>query len=73
MKIEHVHREVIENKLLTRLNDEKTVACLFERGDLDLIIKALQLFPIGFPIEEWRWKAKEMADDLTKLRKAALP
>lgn len=68
-KVKYVDREIFDQKILASLNDKEKVAILCTKEDCDLLIKALQLFPIGFPIDGWYGKAKEMADDITKLRK----
>ena len=64
--VESVNRQVIENQLLTALDDKSKVAVLATDDDLKLLIAALR------PM----WSnsaAREMCDDLCQLKDAAFP
>lgn len=61
--IEKTSRQVIENKLLTALNDSSQVAILATEEDLSIMIETLS--------QSERLKAREMARDFEQLRKAA--
>lgn len=56
------NRQVIENKLLTAIDDDSKVAILASREDLDLLIEALS---------NWTEKARLYSADLSQLRRAA--
>ena len=75
--VERTSRQVIESKLLTALQDENVVACLFTKDDLDTIHAAL----CGYDIAERKgsvlsWskhieRCKEMAKSIDQLRREA--
>lgn len=65
MKSERVKREVIENVLLTALNEEGKVAILLSKEELDKLIAFLQM--ANYRNQEWNEEANEMADDFVKL------
>lgn len=64
-------RSIIENKLLTALNDDSCVAILATKDDLDVLIAALNYAMLGKP-EQTR-RARALAADYTALRQAAFP
>ena len=63
-------REVIENKLLTALEDESCTAILTSKEDLEILIAAL---------ESWNWgnssthRSMDLAAGITQLRDEAFP
>lgn len=59
-RVEQASREVIERKLLTALEDESQVAILATRGDIGLLINALEQYNTVH--------AKQWAADLKRLR-----
>ena len=63
--VESVNRQVIENQLLTALDDKSKVAILATEEDLTMLIICLG-FSTGV-------KAKEMRADLQQLKAAAFP
>lgn len=66
LRIEQSTREVIERKLLTSLSEGGHIAILAGREELELFILGMDKL-VGSE------KAKEMAEDLRKLRDAAFP
>lgn len=71
MTTQHTTREVIENKLLTALQDEGTAAILVSENDLSVMIRALEYAMLAD--REQTRKARELAKDYRKLLKAAFP
>lgn len=59
------NRQVIENKLLTALNNSDCVAILASEEDLRIMIEALRKEPDS--------KARKMAEDYGQLLNAAFP
>lgn len=63
-------REVIENKLLTALEDESCTAILTSKEDLEILIAAL---------ESWNWgsnstrRSMDLAAGIAQLRDEAFP
>ena len=73
MKIERVHKQVIENKLLAALDDDDKVAILCNSDDLDVLIGAC-VFQLHQPIGAehlLKDRLREMLADMKKLRKHA--
>ena len=66
-EIEIVERRVIENQLLTALEDEGLVAVLVSADDLRLLITALEIMSGG----PEPGRSEEFAADLSKLYEAA--
>lgn len=70
--VTHHNREVIEDKLLTALEDGHTVAALLQEADLDLLIHALDdMAEKQTYSAELTKKARDFAADMRQLRKAA--
>ena len=71
MTTQHTTRDVIENKLLTALQDEGTAAILVSENDLSVMIRALEYAMLAD--REQTRKARELAKDYRRLLKAAFP
>jgi hypothetical protein len=69
--VDRVGREVIENKLLAALSDDGVVAILASERDLSVMIAALEYAMLGN--REQTRKARELAADMRKLKRAAFP
>lgn len=74
-------RSIIENKLLTALNDDSCVAILATKDDLDVLIEALEFAgSIRAPDRNGQFhdiepvaRARALATDYKALRQAAFP
>ena len=68
-KVVDVPRQVIQNQLLTALDDKSKVAALLDEGDLDILIDALECKlawdDLSKDVED---KAKRFREDLKLLR-----
>jgi hypothetical protein len=77
--VERTRRSVIENKLLTALEDNNTVAALFSKQDLEDIIAALHGYQLGKRTGNvLSWEAhlkrrKDLADGMSQLLREAFP
>ena len=76
--MERTHRNVIERKLLTALEDDNTVAALLSRQDLEDMIAALYGYELGERTGNvLSWEAqkrrKELADSMSQLLREAFP
>lgn len=77
LKVEKTSRSVIERKLLTALNDDTKVACLFTKQDLEDMIAALYGYEIGKrsgKVLTWlahRERVKDLAKGMEQLLKEA--
>lgn len=69
--VESVNRQVIENKLLTALDDKSKVAILATEDDLRMLINALKTHSMCYP--GWSKKNSEYVADLEQLKAAAFP
>lgn len=69
--MESSSRRVIEQKLLTALGAESTVAILASKQDLDVLIAALEYAMLGR--REQTKKARELAAGMRQLRREAFP
>jgi hypothetical protein len=67
--VEKTSRQVIENQLLSSLEDKSKVALLCTREDLDILISAVRLSSGNPKALSAKWQ--EFAADLIELRKAA--
>ena len=65
LRIQPVHRTVLQDQLLTALDNKNKVACLFTEEDLEIIITTFQLTRNRTAEQEL------MLTDLETLRKAA--
>lgn len=65
----HVNRQVIDNQLLTALDDKSKVAILLNKEDLDLIISAFMLAENNRMAMKGRMT--EFRKDLEQLRESA--
>jgi len=63
--VEFTGRQVIENKLLTALEDGGTVAVLANKGDLEVMVAALRKYR--------HRRAEQLAKDMQQLLDAAFP
>ena len=68
-KVEYNHRKVIEDQLLTALDDKRKVAILATAEDLDLLILALD--EVRYHAKDLEQKRKRYLDDLKMLRDKA--
>ncbi|MDA8106194.1 MAG: hypothetical protein M0Z71_12555 [Nitrospiraceae bacterium] len=69
--VESVNRQVIENQLLTALDDKSKVAILASEEDLDTLIAALLLSENNRMAMSSKFK--ELRADLQQLKSAAFP
>jgi len=63
--VQSTSRQVIENKLLTALEDDGVVAALLNKEDLEVMISALSKYR--------HRRAEQLAKDMQQLRDAAFP
>ena len=68
---ESVNRQVIENQLLTALDDKSRVAILATEDDLRMLINALKTHSMCYP--GWAKKNSEYVAGLEQLKAAAFP
>lgn len=69
LKIVPSNREVIDNQLLTALDDKSKVAILASEEDLDVLITALKRYPVSLCTKETQVLA--LLNGLEQLRDAA--
>jgi len=71
IKKQYVSRQVIENKLLTALEDSTNVAILASEHDLQIIIGSLNS-SLWMDKDDQK-KARDMAESLSELKRSAFP